>query len=122
MAAPPNEGASMRTRPRKVMIITAIGMIIMIAAGRGDQRTNEKGKLHEYLESIGSRNKPEMNSNKPCKPESRSDAQSTYMIEIESGTKERREAAMNKKGKSGDLSRKGLWYHDTTIRINSPRA
>ena len=86
------DGTPMKIRPHKMMIITVIGMIIMIAVGRGDQRANEKEKLSEYLGEIEYRSNAENNVNKP---ESRSKRHATCMIEIEIGTTKRWEAAVN---------------------------
>ena len=52
MSGSSKDGTHMKSRSRKVMIITVIGMIIMIANGQGDQRTEGKEKTTNYLENI----------------------------------------------------------------------
>ena len=49
MDAPPKDGMHMKSRSRKVMIITALGMIIMIANGQRDQHADEKGEMANFM-------------------------------------------------------------------------
>ena len=45
-------GTHMKIRSRKMMIITVIGMIIMIANGQEDRRAGEEGKISNDVRGI----------------------------------------------------------------------
>ena len=109
MSGPPKDGAPMKSRPRKVMIITVIGMIAMIARGREDQRADEKEILTTYLGDIEHENNVQSEANKL---ESRNESLATCMIEIKMGRKGRWEATTNKKGKQEDFSRNDIRQYE----------
>ena len=100
----------MKSRSRKVMIITVIGMIVMIEDGRGDQHADEKGKMPNYIRDIKHENRTQKEINEL---ESRGEKHETCMIEIKtaSGREAKGEAQTNKEEKQEDLSRKGIQYH-----------
>ena len=103
MDAIPEGGTRMKSRSRKVMIITAIGMIIMVANGRGDQRADEKGEMTDYLKST----RHEYNAQKETsKLESGSENHETCMIEIKTGKVNGGKEKADKEEKQRDFSRK----------------
>ena len=118
MDVPMDGGTHMKSRSRKMMIITVIGMIAMTANGQRDQRADEKGKMTNHIGDIKHEDRTQKEINKLG---SRNEKHETCTIEIKIGREAKGEAQMNKEEKQEESSRKGIQYHEPYYPKDLPR-
>ena len=108
----------MKIRSRKMMIITVIGMIIMIANGQEDRRAGEEGKIYNDVRGI----EHEKMMQKEIKAlESSGEKQEACVNEIKNDRKTEGETNRNKEGKQKDHSQNGIWYQHAYYHEDLPQ-
>ena len=108
----------MKIRSRKMMIITVIGMIIMIANGQEDQRAGEEGKISNDVRGI---EHEKMMQKKTEALESSGEKQEACVNEIKNDRKTEGETNRNKEGKQKDHSQNGIWYQHAYYHEDLPQ-
>ena len=106
MDVSPGAGTHMKNRSRGMMIITVIGMIIMIASGREDQRAEGEGMMsndNRRIEHVKIMQKT------ADALESGDEKQEACVNEIKNDREREGEADQNKETEQGDHSQNGIW-------------